>query len=115
MINISKILQQEPTLTPFGIEGAGTFKTNGKFEQEDQKQIETCIDWLSTRPVQKTMNRKVTSYSIKHIIERETGTYVANGCFIAAVIHLGIPYERIYDTPNIHVAIGMKQLYRYQK
>jgi|GEM_PF-3339486 len=61
------------------------------------------------------MNRKVTSYGIKHIIERETGTYVANGCLIAAVIHLGIPYIRIVYSPNIYVAIGMKELCREQQ
>ncbi len=113
MVNIKEIIKKEPTLTPFGIEGSRTFHSdNPNFESEDIKQIETCINWLSAKAIAKQINTKATSYGIKHVIERELKTYVSNGCFIAAVIHLGIPYKRKGDSPNIHVAISSKELYK---
>ena len=112
MIDIKNILQTEPTLTPFGIEGPNTFHTDTKFDQDYSNQIETCIEWLNTRTVSKKMNRNISSYGIKHIIEHKLDTYVSNGCFIAAVISLGIPYEKIPDSPNIFVAISYKELKR---
>ena len=112
-INFEKILQEQPNLTPFGIEGRKTIATPEMFDEDYRNQIETCIAWLSSRSTQKSINRNVSSYSIKHMIERETKTYVANGCLIAAVIQLGIPYRRIGKSPNICIAIGMKELYRY--
>ena len=108
MIDLQKILEVEPTLTPNGIESSSC---DEQFDADDIKQIETCIGWLKTKKTQKTINRKASSYGIKHIIERELNTYVCNGSFIAAVIHLGIPCE-LANTPNIHVAIGLRELYK---
>jgi len=113
MIDISEILKKEPTLTPFGIEGENTFKAaNPIFHANEIKQIETCIEWLNTRHIQKTINKISTSYGIKHVLERELKTYVCNGSFIAAVIHLNIPYIRIMDSPNIHVPISRRETYK---
>jgi hypothetical protein len=109
MIDLTHILQQEPTLTPNGIESS---ITGDLFDEDYINQIYTCIGWLKTKKTRKTINRKIRSYGIKHIIERELDTYVCNGSFIAAVIHLGIPYKRINNSPNIHVAIGLKELYK---
>ena len=110
MIKIEDILKIEPTLTPFGIEGQNTFHSDDKFDQDYIKQLQTCIDWLKEKVVDNQMNRKTSSYGIKHIIERELDTYVSNGCFIAAVISLNIPYEKVPDSPNIFVAISDKEL-----
>ena len=113
MINIQKILQKEPTLTPFGIEGPGTFKSdNPLFQGDDFRQIQTCIDWLKNKTIKKTLNKNISSYGIKHILERELDTYVSNGCFIAAVIHLGIPYYRIPESPNIFIPIASREFYK---
>lgn len=108
MIDLTKILKIEPTLTPNGIESSITGEL---FDEDYFHQIETCIGWLKTKKTQKTINSKTGSYGIKHIIERELKTYVCNGALIAAVIHLGIPYK-LANTPNIHVAIGIKELYK---
>ncbi len=113
MINIQKILEKEPTLMPFGIEGPGTFRSDDKeFDDDYMQQIQTCMDWLKEREVAKDINYNSTSYGIKHIIEREVKTYVSNGCFIAAVIGLGIPYKTIPLSPNIYVQISKKELYK---
>lgn len=101
MIDIKEI---EPTLTAMGIEGPKTFKTT---EMPDLDQIKTCIEWLQQQEITKKVKTKnaITSYGWKHKAERAYKTYVTNGAFIAAVIYLGIPYEKIYDSPNIHVGI----------
>lgn len=112
MIDINQILTKEPTLTPFGIEGPKTMHSDFGFEQKDITQIQTCIDWLETRQIRKRMNRKCSSYGVKHILENELDTYVTNGCFIAAVIQLGIPYRKIPDSPNIFIPISLKELYK---
>lgn len=54
----------------------------------------------------KTLNRKVTSYGLKHAAERAMrglgvgDPYVSNGAFIAAAIALGFRVEQIQGTPN---------------
>ena len=113
MINIEKILIIEPALTPFGIEGPGTLQSNDKeFTADDMQQIQTCIDWLQAKMISSQMNRISTSYGIKHIIERELNTNIANGCLIAAVIQLDVPFEKIPNSPNIYIAISASELYK---
>ena len=109
MINLQEIFAKVPTLTPNGIESK---LTGDKFDDDYLEQINTCIEWLETKKTQKTLNRISSSYGIKHIIERELKTYVCNGAFIAAVIHLGIPYRRIKNSRNIFVAISCNELYK---
>ncbi|HUX60568.1 MAG TPA: hypothetical protein VMV32_04600, partial [Ignavibacteriaceae bacterium] len=99
------------TLSSSGIEDGGTYN----FTADELVQIQLCIDWLKTKKIQKTINRRASSYGIKHIIERELGTYIASGCFIAAVIHLGIPYKRMGDSFHISVAISSKELHKNDK
>ena len=115
MIDIKKILEKEPTLTPFGIEGPRTYHSKDpNFYPDDIEQIETCIEWLKRREISKRINYATGSYGIKHIVEKEFNTYVSNGCFIAAVIHLGIPYSTSKRTkPNIYVAISTKEIRKY--
>jgi hypothetical protein len=108
MIDIKSILEKEPTLTPFGIDR----KNTEPFDKDYMKQVAICIKWLKEKKVDTKINRVTTSYGIKHIVERELHTYVSNGAFIAAVIHLGIPYERITDSPNILVTISGDELYK---
>ena len=112
MIKIEDIFEKEPTLTPLGIEGPKTYHVDEKFENDYIRQIETCIDWLKEKAVGSKMNHIATSYGMKHIIERELLTYVCNGSFTAAVIYLGIPYEKIPKSPNIFIAISCNELYK---
>ena len=107
MIDLEIILKAEPTLSPNGIE---LTPTNEKFDADYIQQIKTCIDWLKDKPISRKFNYRSTSYGIKHKIERELDVYIANGCLIAAIIHLDIPYKRIPNSPNIYVAIEEKVL-----
>lgn len=107
MIDLDLIIKKEPTLTAFGIEG--TLRRAHSTDLPEIKEIETCINWLNTIKKTKGINRKSTSYGYKHEAERAYGTYVTNGSFIAAVIHLGIKYEKIPGSPNIFVALSRKR------
>lgn len=112
MINLDEILAIKPTLTPFGVENPKTYDPNNKFKKEHMEQIETCIKWLETKTLLKSINSIANSYSIKHVIERENNTYIANGCFIAAVIHLGIPYSKKHRQPNIAIPMSINEIYK---
>lgn len=70
-------------------------------------QFKICIEWLRNCIIIKTVNTNHTSYTAKHIAEHWAGSYVSNGAFIAAIIFLGIKYQRIGKySPNIWVALS---------
>lgn len=78
------------------------------------KEFRWCHKWLSKCKKVKTPNKKIgSSYTLKHHVEywtkqRKMRIYVGNGAFIAAVMHMGVPYISYPDSPNIHVAISSK-------
>lgn len=61
----------------------------------------------------KTLNRKVTSYGLKHSAERALrglhlgNAYVSNGAFIVAAIALGFRVEHIVGTPNAWLDVNV--------
>lgn len=125
--DLRKAFEVEPTLTDFGMgiyqqkrykpdEAACKIEadradilTNDRF----LRMFQVCCAWLSLCKTRKTTNRKVgTSYALKHRAERYFGEYVTNGAFIAAVIHMGIPYKTFPNFPNIEVALSSRGLPR---
>ena len=58
----------------------------------------------------KTMNRKRSSYGLKHDAERAAGDYVANGMMIAAALAMGFSAERTHaGSPNAYFNISSKE------
>lgn len=61
----------------------------------------------------KTLNRKATSYGLKHSAERAmrglnvADPYVSNGVFIVAAIVLGFRVEHIQGTPNAWIGLNV--------
>jgi hypothetical protein len=47
----------------------------------------------------KAINRRYSSYGLKHLFEKKTG-YIPNGIFIAAAIHCGFRYKAYGNSPN---------------
>ena len=95
--DIQKIMDAMPELNDFGI---GVFNEHEKSSEaraqdlaEGQETLlnsvaactKTC-DWLSSIDKIKTINRKHTSYELKHLAEKDIG-YITNGVFITAAIH----------------------------
>lgn len=51
--------------------------------------------WLSRVGKSKTINKRHSSYGLKHYVERRyTPHYCSNGAFIVAAIHLGFDWVR---------------------
>ena len=63
----------------------------------------------------KTLNRRATSYGLKHAVEREMRSagerpiYCSNGMFIAAALTLGFKVEPIPGTPNAFLNVDVKR------
>lgn len=108
MIDINKIIKQEPTLTAQGIESRHTAHTNNL---PDTKEIEACIEWLTRRKLIPTKSASFNSSCIKVRTEQELKTYASNGAAVAAVIYLGIPYKRIPGSATVEVFLSKKEIF----
>jgi hypothetical protein len=64
--------------------------------------------------VNKTINRRHSSYGLKHLAEPEIG-YVTNGAFIAAAVHCGFSFETYPDSPNVCFGISEKSIKAKQR
>lgn len=68
-----------------------------------------AAEFLSKFGRRQSMNRRRTSYGLKHDAEREAGDYVANGMLIAAALALGFTAERTHaGSPNAYFNISFK-------
>jgi len=61
--------------------------------------------WLHGKPKISRLNKKASSYGLKHVAENEIG-YITNGVFIAAALAEGFKVQRIGDTPNAWLNIS---------
>ena len=69
-----------------------------------------AAEFLSKFGRRKSMNRKRSSYGLKHDAEREAGDYVTNGMLIAAALALGFSAERTHaGSPNAYFNISSRQ------
>jgi hypothetical protein len=104
-VAMARILEQEPELSDFGYglsdsektheERAAEFHRNRQSirEPDSLAQFLAACRWLSQFAKTKSLNRRGTSYGLKHIAERDIG-YITNGVFIAAAIAEGFRVRR---------------------
>ncbi len=61
----------------------------------NQKEFMLCKKWITKwiSPI-KTINERAGSYRLKHVVEKNSGTYVSNGVFIKAALNLGYIYKK---------------------
>ena len=84
------------------------FDTNDKTPLSKER-VQKVADWISTRFEKSTRLYKIdSSYSIKHIVEKNMGEYIANGELIAAMILIGFKYQRIPASPNVYFYVKNK-------
>jgi hypothetical protein len=104
---IDKVCEKYPDLTGFGFGGKGNI---------DPTEVQTCIEWLLAHDAldrRKTINTGRTSYSWKHVVEREKDKYISNGAFICAALYLGYKMKRVNDgSPNAFFNIRNKNAIR---
>lgn len=100
------IIEKYPHLSDWGLADKCAYKRNKVGLEESRESLkrefegflEAC-KWLKERKYLKYPG-KYSSYGWKHVMERETGIYVTNGAFIAAALHLEIPYKQVECSPN---------------
>ncbi len=122
-------LDKEPRLTRCGIgiqmpRGHFDIQPRDEFlEAQDQlrgsvDQVAASVIWLEQIYSIRSLNRKRTSYSYKHLVEhyhREQGMpcYVSNGAFIAAALGHGLNVKHeCPGSPNVFVNISERAIQR---
>ena len=74
-----------------------------------REDVERVANWVAPRfEKSKKLCKTVSSYGIKHIVERAMGEYVGNGELIAAMILCGFKYEQ--DGMNAYFFIDPKSI-----
>jgi len=108
---IQYAMDKVPNLTDFGIglyeqhrklpitEQKKKFEEERKALLENTEEFEKVCQWLSSIEKIKTINKKHTSYGLKHLAEKTIG-YSTNGTFIAAAIYSGFDIKIEEDSPN---------------
>jgi hypothetical protein len=68
----------------------------------NEEEVVTATAWLAlgNARIRKTINKKVNSYTLKHLIEKEMNRYISNESCIEAFKRFGFRAQRIGDTPN---------------
>jgi hypothetical protein len=86
---------------------AEVYREEPRSSEDAIEMFRRCCDYLKLCFKTEKINRRVgSSCGLKHCVEHWSGWYVTNGSFIAALIHMGIPYKRIPDSPNVWMALS---------
>ena len=93
--DFNKILNRYPNLTAngFGNPSESDFQSARQDLQNLLSEFQCSCVYLSRRRKAKPFKMDFTSYGLKHMAERQFGTYVSNGALIAAGLHLGFEYS----------------------
>jgi hypothetical protein len=114
-------MARHPELNDFGIGLYGGDKNKSDAEKDainaenrrvlraSAAAVATTVTWLreNVEPT-RTINKRHTSYGLKHMAEKDIG-YITNGVFIAAGIIAEYPYE-ISDSANVPFGMSEKSL-----
>lgn len=121
-------IEKEPYLIDFGIrcgshidrklsanENLEIFKSQREsFATTGYREFSLCCEWLHDCQKRKTINSSISSYRLKHLVEawaKKAGykdTYVSNGAFIAAAVHMGFDWKPDFDSPNVRFNVSGK-------
>jgi len=85
---VAEVKINYPDLTQFGFGGKGEIRMEA---------VNLCAEWLLEHDGldrRKTINMGFSSYALKHAVERDKDTYIANGEFICAALALGYKMRR---------------------
>jgi hypothetical protein len=109
---LNLVLKLEPTLT-----GSGMFSgQNYKIDTIPLNEFILCMEWLQQQRIGEKINNIRTSYSIKHHCEDWTRNvkgqfkYISNGAMVAAIIALGIKYQKFAGSMNVNAAVYVPEV-----
>jgi hypothetical protein len=117
-------MEQHPLLSDYGIGVYDPFRKRTTEQRQaelvrdraslikSEARIQEVTAWLyeHVKPIKTT---KISSYGMKHVVERITGVYISNGEFIAAALIAGYPYK--YEQPNVLFGMSNKDVTHLQK
>ena len=68
----------------------------------EQLSMEAAEAWVRSGIIvpRKTVNKKISSYGLKHIAEQIQGTYISNDALIKAMQDAGYKATRLQNSPN---------------
>lgn len=105
---VLKIIRKaEPTLTAEGVNSGKRFEDDPIKEEE----FRYALAWVGDQRITKRINMKLTSYHMKHYVEKYVEVrygrhkYISSGAIIAALIYLGIMYKKIEGSREVFAAI----------
>ena len=123
---IESVIKKIPALTDFGIglygrgRGLSRKEYEVKFKEERKKLLEStesfekACEWLSQIERIKSINRKRTSYGLKHVAAKDIG-YITNGVFIAAAVYSGFDYITNDKSSNAAFNMSEKSIRQIEK
>jgi hypothetical protein len=101
----------EYNITDFGL--VSELYKNKKHTKQSppENEVEICIAWLQKYATRrKTVNKRIGSYGLKHVVEKSAGVYVSNGSLILAVYRLGYRVVPIGpENPNAYFDLGFSK------
>lgn len=105
------ILRQHPRLVS---NGYGVLRSESDVIADNFERFAATFEWIGANlQPKKAINRRYSSYVLKHMAEAEID-YITNGIFIAAMIAHG--YEmRTNCTPNPHFNVSEKSVKRVRE
>lgn len=115
--DILTVMAAHPTLSAFGF-GKYNYESEEERTRRDLDSRESLMasgpmcsrvcEWLESVEKIGTINRRHSSYGLKHWVERRDCKYVSNGAFICAAIHMGFRFEA--DGPNAQFNMSERSL-----
>lgn len=118
---IDDIVKYRPDLTANGLNSQSILTSENmlffsKMLKTHEKEFCVCVNSLtylcSLKP------KQYYSYALKHVIEKENHTYIANGTLIAAAIYLGLrlkTYRGFKNSPNTYILTHkLEEIYEVQ-
>ncbi|WP_405536006.1 hypothetical protein OG787_20840 [Streptomyces sp. NBC_00075] len=117
---LAEVMQQHPRLNSFGI---GVFNPLRKTAEQPRTELAArreelaggvvmvmeTVEWLREN-ITPIKTPTVSSYTVKHVMQRATGRYVTNGVFIAAALVAGYTFK--YEQPNVLFGMSARDLKR---
>lgn len=118
--DIQRIMDEVPGLNDFGIGVYNPRRTKPEERERELaegkrvllKSVDACnnvCEWLRQIDKIKTINNRHSSYSLKHVAEKDIG-YVTNGVFITAAIHCDYPYRIEGNSANVPFGMSEKSI-----
>jgi hypothetical protein len=122
---IQAVINQVHQLNAYGV---GVPHDRNRTAQDTQKQqaewqaellastelFEQICAWLA--PLKSKIEikaKELSSYTLKHVAERNIGRYVPNGVFIAAAIHCGFLFKPVEFTQNVLFNISKSKVKKH--